>query len=82
MYLSLCLTFFFFFPGLTALPRRPGGVQAPVPGGAAADKEREEAEAERAQTEDHGEPQALGQRARRAAQPALRGGAVAKACGP
>lgn len=62
-----------------AIPRRPGSVQAAVTGGAAEDKEREEAEAEREEAEDHREQETPGQRPSGPEEPGVCSGAVSEA---
>lgn len=62
-----------------AVPRRPCSVQAAVTGGAAEDKEREEAEADGEEAEDHREQEASGQRPSGPEEPGVCSGAVPEA---
>lgn len=62
----------------TALSRGPCSIQTSLSRGASEDKEREEAEAERAEAEDHREPQASLQRACGPEEPGVCGGPVTK----
>lgn len=59
-----------------ALSRRPCSIQTSLSRGASEDKEREEAEAERAEAEDHREPQTPIQRACCPEEPGFCGGPV------
>lgn len=61
-----------------ALSRRPCGLQTSLSRGTSEDKEREKAEAEWAEAEDHREPQAPLQCASRPEEPGVRGGPFAE----
>lgn len=65
-----------------SLPRGPGGLQAPLPGGGGSHEGGEASQRPAAEAEDHREPQTFGQCAGRAAESGVRGGVAPPSRGP